>query len=165
MKLMRRASKLLDTFYYWLRTHTINRYHIINIKNSVGYKYKWGWIDRSEMMLIANFKLLCDYVEKEKPFDHFTWEGKEHIANEIRELYDWWTKERLRDLEACSKLGEDGEIHFTPLNKNLYEMNIVFKDNEAEKRFDEYCRRSRELEEKDQIQFMRLAKIREYLWT
>jgi len=59
----------ISDFFYWLRTHTIHRYHIINLKQPkdapIEYAYDWGWIDRSEAIVLANFKLFCEFIEKE----------------------------------------------------------------------------------------------------
>src|SRR5580692_4221700 len=52
----------LSTAKYWLRTHTINRYHMIDIRTP---EYDWGWIDRDYAILAANFNILKEFVEKE----------------------------------------------------------------------------------------------------
>lgn len=59
-----RITRFISNCFYWLRTHTYNRYHIINIK-SPNNGYKWGWIDRDHAMFYGMFHLLCDFVEKE----------------------------------------------------------------------------------------------------
>ena len=54
---------------YWIRTHTINKYHLIDIrqqKNSPDqYAYRWGWIDPSEKIVLAIFNIFCEFFEEE----------------------------------------------------------------------------------------------------
>lgn len=61
--------KKIANISYWIRTHTYNRYYIIDVrqpKNSPGqYAYGWGFIDSSRALVLANFKILTDFVEKE----------------------------------------------------------------------------------------------------
>lgn len=106
-----RRSELSEA-YYWLRTHTVHRYHIIDIRGEDGYA--WGWIDRDHAMLLACFKLLRDFVERENPtvglggVEAYEHEGmcdgeREMIANqvarekEVRAIYTWWTQDRERE--------------------------------------------------------------------
>lgn len=94
-------------FWYWLRCHLWTRYHIVDISGQADYEY--GWIDRDHAMLLACFKLLTDFVEKEDPeVGHRTFESLGAISKEdkdawrlqlkyekeVRALYDWWTIER-----------------------------------------------------------------------
>ena len=106
---------------YWLRTHTYNRDHILNLKraepeNPNGY---WGWTDRCYSLMLANFLVLRDFVEQEHP-----WSLADDIAKleangdpngelpslrkqqadyeECMLLYRWWVKDRFaeyRDFE------------------------------------------------------------------
>src|SRR3990167_9471713 len=60
--------------WYWIRCHTYNRYHIIDIRCK---DYKWGWIDQDHKMFLACFKCLEDYVEGEKCFETIDFEWDE----------------------------------------------------------------------------------------
>lgn len=95
--------------YHWIRCHTWNRYHIIDIRNESDYD--WGWIDRDRAMFLACFKILEDFVEKEdpdvglrKPEDYSVVDDDGSLARqlewerEIRALYIWWTEDRPRAL-------------------------------------------------------------------
>jgi hypothetical protein len=68
-KFLERMWHRLSDVPYWLRTHIYNRYHIINVKQPKGspdqYSYDWGWIDRSHVLPLAMFNILCDFVENE----------------------------------------------------------------------------------------------------
>ena len=107
---------------YWFRTHTYNRYHILDLKRAEPENpdgYRWGWTDRCYSLMLANFLVLRDFVEQEKP-----WSCAEYIAEleangdpngelpslrkqqadyeECLLLYRWWVKDRFdeyRDFE------------------------------------------------------------------
>jgi hypothetical protein len=131
--------------YHWVRCHTWNRYHIIDLRGHGDYK--WGWIDRDHAMWIACFSLLVDYVEKEEPFKYIDWDwNDEHqaVAREIKEIYDWWKSGRKKDHEDLAAIDTEG--YRGP-------------------GWQEYCRRSEELDQKDDEMFDRLMKVRKYLWT
>jgi hypothetical protein len=91
----------LEELFYWIRTHTYNRYHIVDLRSPQNY-YKWGWIDRDQAMVFACFNLLKDYVEKEMDQICYYSAATEHnpewdrreLEREIMELYKWWTVER-----------------------------------------------------------------------
>lgn len=98
---------------YWLRTHFVpgHRYHIVNLKKTP-YPYNWGWIDRDEAILIASFKLLQDFVEKENHGfdseerrkellnnDYFDFSDRVKAQDEVMELYDWWMNKRPIQIE------------------------------------------------------------------
>lgn len=112
--------------WYWLRTHTYNRYHILDMR-SPEYDYRWGWIDRSSLLLVAPFRLLEDFVEQEWKYtllsvgphlseyhtvnddpqtdDEREWARQELEALErqvatyqvIFQLYRWWKVERRQE--------------------------------------------------------------------
>jgi hypothetical protein len=148
--------------WYWIRAHTYNRYHIINISGQDGYK--WGWIDRSHAMYLACFKILVEFVEQEDPTvglrteadyrgnpdseyyipdDEYNKYHKPAIDHqleterEVRALYDWWKVTRDQEWTACYAMSR---------GKNMYaEMD--------------------RLEAKDEEMLMRLMKVRQCLWT
>lgn len=127
---------------YWIRTHTYNRYHIINLKKhrSTSIDYKWGWIDKDYALLMVNFIILCDFVEEEKCFKKIDWrwsEGHQHAAKEIKELYRWWRFGRNREWEMMEVLKNHDEI---------------YNAEEA-------------LHKRDEEMLIRLIKIRRFLWT
>jgi hypothetical protein len=89
---------------YWLRAHTTQRRHIIDIRDPAN-GYAWGWLDRDGVLLFAAFTILRQYVEKERPFDppdRWAEGDPEQVAagKELRTLYDWWTQVRPADLAA-----------------------------------------------------------------
>lgn len=138
--------------WYFVRCHTYNRYHIINLSGQDDYR--WGWLDRDRAMLLACFKLLVDFVEGEDPevgrrtvddycnhapemdcaFQHACVEQQLEGDAEIRALYDWWTVGRAQEHAAAEASG------WTSPNPLV-------------------------LDERDQEQLERLIVVRQRLWT
>jgi hypothetical protein len=71
---------------WWVlhRFHPRHRYHILN--TGLGY----GWRDRDVVLEHVVIQLMIDFVEKEKPFDHFDTEASHYAADwvKLREVYD-----------------------------------------------------------------------------
>jgi hypothetical protein len=142
-----------ENIWYWIRCHTYTKYHLIDIR-SKEFGYKWGWMDRDSVILLANFTILKDFVEKEHPFDVCVWdENDEHarVGAEIKDLYDWWMNRRAKEHELrTEKLHRWYEHRGTPDGPTLHE---------------ELNRYEEELDQKDENNLIRLMKIRKYLWT
>lgn len=125
----------LENMFYWIRTHTYNRYHIVDLRSPQNY-YKWGWIDRDQAMVFACFNLLKDFVEKEMSQNCYYHEDENMSYDrraeeaEILALYKWWTVGRRERLDS----------------KEDYLDNF---DNPDE----------------DTIMLARLLKVRRYLWS
>lgn len=146
--------KHISHVWYWIRTHTYNKYHILDLRNrkGEGFGYDWGWLDRDQAMYIACFNILRDFVELEKPLGALDWPNQEwyqkltpvekqnHQAQmdqsqEIKNLYDWWIKGRAL---------EHGDAMVDSANYRDYIEALDKKDDEM---------------------LVRLMKIRQSLWT
>ena len=173
---------------YWLRAHTYNRYHTIDIRNRRN-GYAWGWMDRSEGILFANMAILVAFIEKEKAFDcHVDWRSAAEMAaageksdggdanrdahaaakKEMLEIYQWWTQDR--------KIAHD---RYDDLLSRAYAKPFDFekkKDGmfrmreppltEEEKGLRAQCEPMEEaLEAKDREMMIRTIEIRGYMWT
>ena len=163
--------KQLSDLKWWIAYRTYRKFHVLNLGTKPGYS------DVTERLIYANFVLLKDYVEKEEPFDRIDWAGDPasvHAAKEIKELYDWWInvfpkKDELDPLFTVDCPGfKTKEIAFDEDgDPTLFEM--VSGETEADKAFSEACKKSHEFEEKwdktVEENLIRLAKIRQYLWT
>lgn len=138
--------KPLSTAKYWLRAHTYNRYHILDMRTP---EYDWGWCDRDYLILAASFNILKAFVEEEY-HGKFTLEVPENDKGtdmedywierckfelEVKELYDWWTKGRWGEKKTL----DDAE-DFT--YDDMLSLDII-----------------------DNANLIRLMNIREYLWT
>lgn len=82
-------------FFYWLRSHTINQYHLVDCRSKRN-DYTWGWIDRDRLMLFACFQILVDFIEKELPNSNtdYSLGGWKEAKEEMEALYKWWTVDR-----------------------------------------------------------------------
>lgn len=170
----------LNGLYHWIRCHTWNRYHIVNVSGIDGYK--WGWIDRDHVLLYASFVILSDFVEKEDPTvglrtlaDYMckcddpeccshdndkncmlaATKAQIEREKEIRAIYDWWKVERPRDHEECRNILDGVEVKFGDDGVRLSD----------EKKSHSWYEREQELHKKDEEMLIRLAKIRQSLWT
>ena len=157
---------------YWLRSHTFNRYHILDISGQDGYK--WGWIDSDTQMELACFKILTNFVENEYP-GHCDWDSEETIRkvrDEIFEIYNWWTKGLKAEEDAIHTLfeksgwsysfSETEETKSLPENQKLYSMNSATKDLVA---YEEYKARSAQLKITKEEMLHRLLQARKHMWT
>lgn len=151
--------------WYWLRTHTVNRYHIVNLKNPRN-GYKWGWIDRDQAILFACFNIFQDFCEKEKGLDSLKFQAEcdwkewgEGAAEmratkyaeyqEAKSLYDWWTGGRAAEHAEVDAL-------YDKLDRNV----IVDQPS-----WDSWNARYVALPARDDEMLLRLMKIRNTLWT
>jgi hypothetical protein len=152
---------------YWLRTHTIDRYHLLDLRGQGDYT--WGYLDPCHKMWLACFAVLCEFVEKEDPkigsrtvasyFDlgptGRPCEKMQGIApskdddssyfydppsDEIRKERDWWEGEQ-EQIEY--QLGWEREVRFlydwwkTGRAKDHAELDEMGKDINMEIRFKE----------------------------
>ncbi len=131
----------INTALYWIRTHTYDKYHLIDCRNEF---YDWGYCDPVNLMLYAPMKILVDYIELEKPFNHFLWESKEdlHVCYEMKAIYWWWKFERANEQKALNDM-----------------LDIKAKNYKA------WAKEQTRLNKKDIDMLVRLVKIKDYMWT
>jgi hypothetical protein len=129
---------------------------MIDIRNPYN-GYKWGWIDRSEAILFANFAILCDFIEKEHPFEIIDFEHDDYWRNlkkELVDLYHWWKIGRKAEQDQCDSLYTEIEQDNRILNKRVQELRHQWLFEEEER-----------IEAVDDINLIRLIKIRGCMWT
>lgn len=156
--------------YHWVRCHIWNRYHILDLRTTGTGDMDWdyGWRDRDNVMFIACFKILKDFVEKEYPTiglnekvedyfpaNHQFYPGEREMIeeqikwhNEVRTLFNWWVRDR--------KLEHD--------NVNVYFAQPDF-DKSGKPDWTNYHKKREELEKRDDDMLARLIAIRGCLWT
>ena len=162
----RTPFKQIGHAWYWFRSHTYTRYHLIDIRDP-RHDYSWGWIDRDHAMLMACFTLLRSYVEKEYPFCRIDWNSDDRhkqAAMEIRALYRWWTVDRQREWLAQEKAADDLYIFDLPIGTS-FEERRTDRTPEQQARWDSWVDQEDVLEKKDDDMLMRLIQIRRFLWT
>jgi GTPase SAR1 family protein len=157
--------------FYWIRTHTKDKYHILNLKeaepeNKEGYK--WGWIDRTNALPLAAFLVLRKLVEEERPWNcserikKLEEEGDENGEltalreqqkdyEEIMSLYNWWVKDRFEENEQ--------------FEKNLNDCYNTWKKDPTEENKQKWFDAEGARNKREEEQLIRLVKIRNCLWT
>jgi hypothetical protein len=165
--LLRDMWRPFSRAWYWVRTHTYNRYHLVDCRDARN-GYEWGWIDRDQLMLFACFQILREFVEKEDPrvglrtiedfaggsnFDDERKMLEDQLAREreVRALYDWWTKGRAEERELADRMVDE-----------LRPKGWSFHHDE---KWDAWSKMHEYVERKDNEMLDRLMKIRECLWT
>jgi hypothetical protein len=166
-----RVFRQLDHAAYWLRTHTWDRYHMLDISNRRN-GYTWGWMDRSEGILFANMAMLVDFVEKERAFEVINWESDEgHIeaAKELREIYEWWTHLRKIEHDEYERRSDaaykDFQFTFTPLPGGMQRLDPPDETPEQRKERNAIWAEEDRLYQKDTDMMIRLIKVRGAMWT
>lgn len=173
-----------NNFFYWLRCMTIDRYHFLDLRTK---DYRWGWMDQDWRMFHACFSCLVDFVEKEKGLEHMSfqvtaWKEENHLGlaerekislecqqnhDEVKELYDWWKKGREKEHNEVSHLTDDVDLSlkFTDSIEHPGSRILDSSHYNEHPKWLEYCKRTDELEQKDDDMLNRVIKIRHLLWT
>jgi hypothetical protein len=122
--------------------------------------YKWNrihiktldeqWHDRDEVLVHAMFQILVDFVEQESDSTE-----DDEACNEIKALYDWWTKVRPARQDPLSNYAGDLSPESLILG-NDPKWEAASKEHSA---FEDAC------EKEDEAMMIRLVKIRGYLWS
>lgn len=166
-------SRPFSTFHYWLVSHTIRRYHILDLRQpssdiSDADYYRYGWIDTDRRMEFALFNLLTQFMEVEWDNKYFpteeviqsTPEDQREVLRqqrddmvEIKAIYDWWIKDRK--LEKAREAQLLNEWHDAHINR-LPQATQLHKELDALEAFNYH-----KLEE----MMIRLIKVRGRLWT
>jgi hypothetical protein len=175
---------------YWLRTHTYNKYHMLDLRSSQN-GYSWGWLDRSEAILFANMAILIDFIEKEKAFEGFVdWRSAEEMKaageevdaysepcynnhaeakKEMLAIYNWWKKGRKEEHDALEKRYEeaykDDKFEFEPIENGMFKLKDRPVTPEQIKARKQIWKDEESLEAKDDEMMIRLVKVRGYMWT
>lgn len=160
-KLWRRVRRFAPI--YWLRTHIINRYHIIDIRGQGDYT--WGWIDRDQAMFLACFKLLVDFCEGELVHARTSYLDDDAWADahgELLFLYDWWKRGRAEEHAECMRLFEAVPRTEWKDLPNGYSELLPNRDPVAQAA---WLKCEHALDEKDEAMFQRLIKARHFMWT
>jgi len=154
----------------------IKRYHMLNMSNKM-HGYSSGYVDPSEQVLYANFAILKNFVELEKPFKFYNlrFEGDRLYSNEtdkpveetylqeIYDLYQWWTYGRNVDSKKLDELGGKVTYRFEETGDEDLKYGKYY-----EIKFDgphlKWVKMMKRFEDKDDQMLIRLMKVRKHLW-
>lgn len=165
---LERLPKIGNVF-YWIRCHTYNKYHLINISGQDDYR--WGWIDRDRVITLACFKVLCDYVEKESHQIDWEWcERARENKKTMDYLYNWWKVERPRKLKEIEDFCEtdthrpfQGDIKWDKNKDGTWSLPEPTK--EEKEHTDKFIKMDQALEQEEDDNLIKLMKIRRCLWS
>lgn len=149
-------NSFIKKWHWWVRYRTFDKYHVVDTKLSPQY------YDVDTLMIHSCFSLLERFVDEEKGLETINWDWNlEHrmVEKEIIFLLNWWRgrKERERIWEVNNPEPSIGEDDFSWTSRG------------KPKEWKEWARKYLEQEEtwksEDTEMFIRLIKIRNYLWT
>ena len=176
---------------YWFRTHTYNKYHLIDIRCKRN-GYSWGWIDKSEAILFANMAILVDFIEKEKAFEsHVDWRSAAEVGGErgtendpsgnecrgghakakkeILEIYNWWVKGRKEEYDALEAAHDEAYKDMTtdwkPCKDSPKFLEMVTTNPPSKEVVEALWKQETALEDRDKEMMIRLIKVSGYMWT
>ena len=155
----------------------IQRYHLLDYRD-LPHGYDGGYTDPCEQVLLANFAILKNFVEKEKPFEIYdlsmhkdgkfyinnSGEEAEPYYNEIWEIYQWWIRGRFEEQAAINILSSQVSYTTEPTDESdpkygrYYTLIHHGPHEELRALQDEY-------EKKQDTMLARLIAIRRHLWT
>lgn len=175
--------------WYWFKSKYIRRDHLLDLRNP---EYRWGWVDRSERLVYANFNLLKEFIERERPFETFCWgdcpskgssDGQdpcscqtdpfetEHAAVRRQQkadlllLYRYWTADR-----AVLHQNIDNALHAWAESRHVGGKDFFDTINEpptpeSERLFAELQRLEKDEEDRLDRYLVLLVGLRRVLWT
>ena len=91
---------------YWLQDRTTHKQHILDFSDK-SQGYHRGYVDTDEAILLASFKLFCQFYKYDAP--SIIWDEKKETKAELDALYQWWTVERPQKLKALEEKFEAGD--------------------------------------------------------
>lgn len=147
------------------RFHPSHRYHVIKTSLEPGY-----W-DPDTRMFTAAFDLLSEFVEHERgPNQHVDWDAEEPHRSawkEMNELYEWW-KDRPNREDRWEKENPEPPIDDDLKDGFFKRFQQQHRDRPCVIAYGEWAMRhhkqSDEWDQEDDDMFIRLVKIRRFMW-
>ena len=188
-----KISRMWYDLWYWIRCHTYNRYHILDMSDKTN-GWDWGWQEPDSQLLYASMAIMVKHVEnkyavdeKSLPYesDHQLFLIKEAIDKEDHQLvseeqtqaelltiYKWWKYERAADLKLQDE-AMDAHCAKYPIKRlveKVTEEGTFYKwaDEQSPEQKAEMTmiyNWENDLYQKDTDMLQRLVAIRARLWT
>lgn len=105
----RKITKPISDFKYHIVSHTIRKYHLLDLRNKEN-DYEFGWIDADQKMLFALMKIMEDFIiEQDTPkrliwlkeelvkdpgCKEFNWANSINFCEELMSMQTWWREIR-----------------------------------------------------------------------
>jgi hypothetical protein len=168
-----RCIRPLRLFY---RMH-IKRLHMLDMRSKM-HGFDGGYVDPSEQVLYANFSILKNFVEREKPFEFYGLQinngkvvGQDGEVDpdipyyqEIYDLYEWWTHSRKMECNTLSELGARVTYHMEETESEDPKYGKYF-EIKWKGPYREWTDAQQAFDEKDDEMLLRVIKVRRQLWT
>lgn len=125
----RRISNPLENFRYWIVSHTIRKYHLLDLRNN---EYKWGWRDCDTQLLYASMAIMENFIAEQDTENHLIW-LREKLLKDI-ECKDPFWKDSIKfceDLLEIQKWWREEyskyELDFDRINENYDKATEMIK--------------------------------------
>ena len=144
--------------------------HFLDLRDP-HYGHRGGWMNRSEVVLLAPFRVLCEFMEREEHDPksvHIDWSATKehrHVKREIDRLYVWWTTERPAFVKETERLLSRISGQFEYKMAELPPAEQKSTRAKDAKIIRENMRREAALKKKDEQMIVRLIRVAGCLWT
>lgn len=143
---MFRWSGRLNEAWYWLKCRVWHQYNVVRVRTEPP-----TWRDSADFVLPLLMQMLTNFVEKERPFEHFDTSFHYDGWWSIRDIYEWW---HIRRPERVKRQGE-----------SLRAWSRNRRTTDGDRLFAEHRRLEADGEAEDEAMMIRLIKLRGHLWT
>ena len=172
-----RITMNIEQFWYWIRSHTYRRYHILDLRQphtDSDDDYRWGWADPDSQMLFAVWNIFVSHVDQinASKFNYGTSEEslnalrtrikeEEDCSNsqleyllEAKALYQYWTIDRKVNSKKKTSLLRDWHTH-----------RQEDKKSGNKERWNALRKFEADFDTEEEEMMIRLMKIRRNLWS
>lgn len=158
LNFLSKLPDLISDQWYYLTCLFYHKYNVVKIKTLPP-----TWNDRDSVLKHAMFQIFCDFIEEEKPFDHFAYNHESEISRSKDEEKIMWI-ERDAQRKAAKAEMQDIYNYWKRVRPTFYdEIESLYSDKNIN------SQKVHELEEKlrslDEDSMIRIVKIRHELWT
>lgn len=146
-------SSRISDFKYWVKSHTIKKYHILDLRNKEN-NYFYGWRDSDSKMLFALMKIMEDFIIEQDTEKHLIWLKKELIQYPDVE-YPW-----VNLIKSCEELLAIQKWWRVDRQENFKKLDSTdYKD------YKDYFEHEQKLYQEDSDMMKKLIDIRQGMWT
>lgn len=143
----RNIIKPTKDFKYYIISHTIRKYHLLDLR-SKEFEYSYGWRDADTQMLLALMKIMENFIIEQDTVNHIVWlkeesakdpDNKEFGWNEsikfcedLLDIQKWWRVGRVENWKILDKKCSDKSIDH--VNYFDAEAKLIKEDDEMMKK-------------------------------
>jgi hypothetical protein len=162
---LRWAGWKLRDAYWWVRYHTINKYHMLDLRQP---DYKYGYLEPDTKMLYAMFNLLNeavdtghlyipseDEIQDAEDYERHALQCQRDEYLEVKAIHHWWNVERLEEHKAEKDLLDRWHTLFS----------IDRSSTEAKQLHEQLSEMETLHHQKEEEMTIRLMKVRRHLWS